>query len=228
MIVPENKKHCVWVRIAKNGSTSVEKVLVDLGVFYPLSRIENYRPGQHVLAIDELSKLADVGIDVDDCWIWAVVRDPVDRFISGFRGHTWAQDKTLDGVLDEPPQKGEMSWNDPRWARIRCNRLKQSCECERCHDSAWRHLFRSQTYALTVNGELRFHHLVKFSRLWTNINLVLQTLRLPPRTHDAPHRNASNRKRPELTEEQIARIEELFADDFKNFRFKRCSKRSME
>lgn len=211
-----NKKHCIWVRQAKTGSTSVEHLLNDHGLFCPLSQFSRYRSQKHILAVDELDKLKSVGIDIKDCWTWTVFRDPVDRFVSAYRGHTWAQDKTIDQLLDEPLSRDEGPTTDPNWKNIQCFRNSRQCDCRRCRESAWRHIYRSATCACSYDGKLAIDHVMTFSLMWSEIDVMLTNLNIPHSMNEY-HDNTSSRSRPNITSEQIDKIKALFADDYSNF-----------
>lgn len=156
MEIPNGKKHLVWVRIAKTGSMSTERTLSKLGVFLTLSRVlknrKCYKPGKHILCVDDLNKLDDVGVNIDDCYVFTVVRNPYERALSGWRGHTWFKWKNKYDflkVLKNPPQRPDKFYRDLRDKK------------EKMLESAWRHFTKTMTQTCSVNDELRIDTVIK-------------------------------------------------------------------
>jgi len=223
---PDGKKHVIWVRIAKTGSTSTEYTLRDCRAFCTLSLIHLYKPGTHVLACDDLNKLEAHGIDVDDCWIFTVVRDPLQRAISSWRGHTSFRESSFIDTLRNPPKKPRVNLEGPGSIRAKCYRNEGVCHCIRCQDSAWRHFSRTQTEVCTVDGEFLVDQMIRFENRHADLLALMHRIGLDASGLPERHDNASRfHERPVVGDEEARLVKELFTDDYETFGFEDpCSK----
>ncbi len=207
--IPNGKKHLVWCRIAKTASKSTVATLSESRAYrYIKDSINNhvvYVPEKQVLTVLELEDLAKINININDCYIFTIVRNPYDRVLSGWNYHS--------------------SFHESKNTHISfLSRLKNPPQCPKDKNakpdkySSWIHFTKSMTESISYNGQMRANHIIKFENyesefvdFCTQIGLNISSTHHFNVGIDCSDRNFSS--------EEIDEINKLFAEDFENFNY---------
>jgi len=215
MIIPSGKKHVVWARIAKTGSMSTERTLTALGVFMPLRNVlrrrEAYKPNKHILVVDDLGKLADVGVNVDDCFIFTIVRSPYSRAMSAWCGHTFFKEKNRDNFADcirNPPQRPDKGYRE------------LGNKKEKAIEGAWRHFTKTMSQSTSIDGALRVDRIIKLEDYKNGLTAVLEELGFKKIKFFKENKSRFRKKR-DLKPEEIRLINANYSEDFDNFKYEK-------
>lgn len=211
MKIPKGKKAILWTPVCKAGTITMIDVFKRSGIsvvdahtikgsFNPKNKIIR-APGLHRLEKDSLYK--DFPFDIDDCYVIINTRRPYERAISGWRFHRYFKNVTsLKEALTNPPRGSST----------------------RAEASGERHFTRTMTYRVrTSEGTIKFDYQVKleeFHASLTGLGKILD-FNVPDKL---PVKNKCNSERPRTYgPEEIALVNEMFAEDFENFGYEKRS-----
>jgi len=198
--IPNGKKYVVWVRIAKTGSTSTEDTLIHMQSFVKYQTVlkdpNKLDPNRHIIRVTDLSQLTEGDIDMDECFIFAVVRNPYQRALSGWNYHKWFRAKdNFTHALKNPPQKDKDK-----------------------EEGAWRHFTKTMTQHLLYDNRLRIDHVIKLENYDEEFSKFLcEKLGFSKSDFNILKKNANGKKKQNISREELDLINKRFADDFKNF-----------
>ncbi len=149
---PYGKEKIIWVKTPKCGGTSIKNRLEDLGY------LRMMKPGKALITgvySGQIDKFRDRYPEFwDQAWKFAIVRNPYDKFVSGWKYLRATKDLSLKEVLTNPPGK------KPRY-----------------HD--WMHLTCTQTEPLSdKKGNFAIDKVVHFENLDAELNEVMRHLGL--------------------------------------------------
>ena len=160
-------RQALWIRTPKTGGTSIEAALLDLLLHCgDIPHFEECPPEGFVFPADKIICLAPNTADEvplfarrhSEIWAnalkFAVVRNPYDRFISGWKYLHEFRDKRLLDVLLDLPQSG--------------------------HDYV--HLTMLQADLLTLDGTVPGIHLLRFERLQQDMDALCTMMGMEPRS----------------------------------------------
>jgi len=196
--IPNGKKYVVWVRIAKTGSTSTENTLISLESLIKykdvLNKPDSFDSKKQIIRVVDLDQLKNINIDVEDCFIFTVVRNPYRRALSGWFFHGWFREKdNFTQALKKPPQKHE-------------------------NEGAWRHFTKTMTQHLLYNNQIRVDHVIKLENYDEEFSKFLQEqLGFLKSDFILLKKNISNSNNKKISREELDMMNKIFKNDFENF-----------
>ncbi len=134
-----------------------------------------------------------------ESWKFSVVRNPYDKFVSGWKYLRSTKDRELKDVLLSPPSK-------EKWI----------------HD--WKHLTRTQSQPLIdEEGKLVTDRIIHFESLEEGLNTILEEFGLPPVKLPSLNKTKGKSRNYEKYYDQETRklLEERYAKDFELFEFEK-------
>lgn len=207
--IPNGKKYMVFIKICKTGSTSTVKTFKDLNAAIYIQDIfvrgGKYNPEEQILYVQELSDLKRLNIDVKDCFLFTIARNPYDRALSGWHYHPSFKDANsfLD-TLKNPPQCAEelRDPNLPNWHAY----------------SSFLHLTKSMTESLTCDGKFHIDHFIKLENYDKEFVPFCENIGLnSPQTFCEKKNVDKKYAETKLSRDELDAINKLFANDFTNF-----------
>ncbi len=203
--IPNGKKHLVWCRIAKTAGKSTVATLNENGAYLYIRDIthknKKYKPEEQVLSVGDIEDLKKIKIDINDCYIFTIFRNPYDRVFSGWNYHPSFKNKIINflSILKNPPK---------------CKNIEKNPG----QHSSWWHFTKTMTESISCNGQLVADHIIRFENYESEFIDFCQKIGL---NVSSAHRFnvGKDHSHNEFSREEIDEINKLFADDFKNFNY---------
>ncbi len=191
--IPHEGQRLIWIKTPKCGGTSVKNTLEDLGYLRMMQAGKAPITGIYSDKVEEFkSKNPELW---NSAFKFAIVRNPYDKFVSGWKYLKRTKNKPLKEVLLDPPGKKP-----------------------RNHD--WLHLTRTQSEPLTdKEGKLIVNEVVHFENLMEELNRVIGEKGLKPIQLSKENRT-KDRKKDYLDyfdSESKQLLNQRYQADFKNF-----------
>lgn len=191
---PEMK--VIWLKTPKTAGSAIQQSLENAGCLYMMK--PRKRPITGVFS-GRLEEFRGVFPEFwEESYKFAIVRNPYDRFISGWKYLRATQDRDLLDVIRNPPDK------EPRYGD-------------------YTHLTMTQTEHLFRDGELIVDRVLRYENIAEEINDLLAELGLPK--VDLPTVNRGRHRQKNYIDyfSEEARTEFLarYGEDFDNFGYNR-------
>jgi hypothetical protein len=225
MIVPNNKKFLVYIKTAKTGSSSFVKILEKIS---SNSKV-NYYEYKDLVSKNENLNIGDIIMIVNDqinffikeypniykySYFVLISRNPLNRFISGWKYHNLSKRKSIDSVINNPiypPKKPyEIRWKNefPKkyWDFF----------------SLYNHVYCGQTETLVINGKFIIDYIIKFEDYNNEMLKFFRHLKLNESDIEKlaiPHEKKNNLNylniKSKISKELKIKIFEMFENDYK-------------
>jgi hypothetical protein len=186
----------IWLKTPKTAGSAIQTSLENAGYLRmmkpgkrPITGVFSGRMNEFMSAYPEFW---------DNSYKFAIVRNPYDKFVSGWKYLRATQDRELIDVLKNPPAK------EPRYGD-------------------YTHLTMTQTQQLYRDGQLIVDRVLHYEDLADNLNEMLASFDLPPVELPVVNkgRHRSRNYMDYFNEEARCLFLERYGEDFDNFGYER-------